>query len=116
MKVMSMKHCYYVDIAYCPDLTSPKDNSVDVFRILLWDGPDPLIESVEVEDMPEMDDIISTEVADCIVPLAMKFIEDQLLQKVPPQLIMSALSRRIFGTFFVSSVGEEVRKDRDSAA
>ena len=116
MGSMSTKHCHYVDIAYCPDLTSAEDKSVDVFRILLWDGPDPLIESVEVEDMPEMADIISREVADCIVPLAMKFIEDQLLLKVPPPLIMSALSRRISGTFFVSSVGEEVRKNRDSAA
>ena len=116
MKSMSTKHCHYVDIAYCPDLTSPKDNSVDVFRILLWDGPDPLIESVEVEDMPEMDDIISTEVADCIVPLAMKIIEDQLLKMVPPQLIMSSLSRRISGTLFVSSLGDELLKNRDSAA
>ena len=113
---MVSKHCHYVDIAYCPDLTSPKKNSVDVFRIILWDGPDPLIESVEVETLPEMDDIVGKEVADCIVPLAMKFIEDQLLKKVPAPLIMGALARRIQGTFYVSSVGEEVRKIHGTAA
>lgn len=116
MGSMSTKHCHYVDISYCPDLTSSEDCSVDVFRILLWTGPDPLIEGVEVEDLPEMDDVIRNEVASHIVPLAMKFIEDQLLLKVPPPLIMSALSRRIRGTFFVSSIGEETRKTRDSAA
>lgn len=113
---MSKKRCHFARIFYCDDLTSPDAESVPAFEVLLWvREPELTIEVTEVDPFPEMDEM-SREIANHIAPMAIEFIELCLTKEMAPQLIMPALQRRIRGSFYISGIGEEVRKTRDSAA
>ena len=48
--------------------------------------------------------------------MAIGFIETLISKGVAPQLVMGQLERRIRGSFYVSKIGEEVRKTRDAVA
>lgn len=113
MKNMSKRRCHFARIRYCPDLAAME--SFPAFEVILWTHPEVVIEITKADPFPELDDL-AREMADDIAPIAMTFIEQMVAQGMAPPLIMARLGREIMGSFYVSGIGEEVRKTRDSAA
>jgi hypothetical protein len=113
---MSKRRCHYATISFCDNLTSATAKSEQAFEVILWvNEPELTIEVTEVDPFPEMDEM-SREMANHIGPMAIEFVELCLQKEMPTQLIMPALERRIRGSFYISKIGEEVRKTRDTAA
>ncbi|MEE8368275.1 MAG: hypothetical protein V3S30_08150 [Thermoanaerobaculia bacterium] len=111
---MSKRRCHFARIRYRPDFTAME--SFPAFEVILWTHPEVVIEVTKADPFPELPDDISREMAEDIAPVAMTFIEQMVARGMAPPLIMARLGREIMGTFYVSGIGEEIRKTRDSAA